>query len=146
MNKQNLFGFRRSLSDIFNDFDKLIVNDVLPAANIIFGNHVGAINIDELEKSYNIYVNVPGFSKEEISIKIKDDQLLISGEKKEKEEKTVFSYKEFKHDKFNRSFSIPEDADAESIKAQYKSGVLEIVFTKKEKKEPADNSKTINID
>jgi len=73
--------------------------------------------------------NVSGFSP---SVDLKDDVLTISGERKTKKEiKEKDYYKmESSYGKFQRSFTLPENTDAENIEANSKDGVLEVVIPK----------------
>ena len=92
------------------------------------------INTREGEFAYHIEVDLPGVKKENISIKIEDTTLTVSGERKVKEEiKEENYYKiESSFGSFSRSFSLPEEADIENIHAETQDGVLEIVVPKLE--------------
>jgi len=93
-----------------------------------------AINTREGEFAYHIEVDLPGMKKEDISIQVEDNTLVISGERKVKEEiKEENYYKiESRFGTFSRSFALPEDADIEKIHAESQDGVLEVVVPKLE--------------
>jgi len=76
--------------------------------------------------------------KEEIKINVHEDVLSISGERKyEKEEKGKKYHRvERAYGSFVRSFTLPEDADASKINAEYKEGVLKLRLPKSEKAKP----------
>jgi len=105
-----------------------------------------SINTRESEKAYHIEVDLPGMKKEDIDIQIEDNTLVISGERKMKEElKEENYYKvESSFGSFSRSFSLPEEADIENINAQCTDGVLEIVIPKLENTK-IDKVKKISI-
>lgn len=90
------------------------------------------VSTREGEFAYHIEVDLPGVKKEDISIDIKDNQLVISGERSFKEERKEKDYYklESSYGKFQRSFTLPENVDAESIEASSNDGVLEIVLPK----------------
>lgn len=90
------------------------------------------VNTREGEYAYHIEVELPGVKKEDISIQIEDGTLVVSGERKEKEEiKKENYYKiESSFGSFSRSFTLPEEADIENIHAESQDGVLEIVVPK----------------
>ena len=95
---------------------------------------VPAVNIKETEKDFEIELAVPGFDKKDISVEVEKDVLTISSEKEQtsnKEDKQV-KRMEFSYDRFKRTFTIPEDADADKIKAKSENGVLVISLPKKE--------------
>ena len=93
-----------------------------------------AINTREGEFAYHIEVDLPGMKKEDISIQVEDNTLVISGERKVKEEiKEENYYKiESRFGTFSRSFALPEDADIEKIHAESQDGVLEVIVPKLE--------------
>lgn len=69
---------------------------------------------------------------------VENGTLMISGERKsEKEEKgKKFHRTERYYGRFERSFSIPDDADGNNIKAECKDGVLRVHLAKSEKARP----------
>jgi len=93
---------------------------------------IPSVNTREADDAYYIEVDLPGVKKEDISIDVNEDVLTISGERKVKQEhKEDNFYKvESKYGKFERSFTLPEDADSDKIEAVSKNGVLEIKIPK----------------
>lgn len=93
-----------------------------------------AANIIDNEKEFNIELAVPGMNKEEFQIKVENDILIISVDRKEIEEKDEknFTRREYRYDGFSRSFSLPEIVSQDKIKADYKNGVLNITLPKSE--------------
>ena len=121
---------RRSF-DLFNSMLNEFNTASPEAVNYDF---VPAINTREGEYAYHVEVDLPGISKEDIEIKVEDNTLVISGERKVKEEiKEENYYKvESRFGTFSRSFSLPEEADIENIHAESTDGVLEVVVPKLE--------------
>jgi len=93
-----------------------------------------AVNIAENENNFQIEFAAPGFSKADFSINLDNDVLTVKSEKTINEESTKVNYtrKEFNFSGFQRSFTLPESADSENIKAEYKDGILNIEIPKKE--------------
>ncbi|MBW7913468.1 MAG: Hsp20/alpha crystallin family protein [Taibaiella sp.] len=104
-----------------------------------------AINIAESDKQYTVDMVVPGFSKEDIRIDVKDNILSISAEAKKEtsEEDKEYTRKEYNFSSFNHSFSLPEDVQDDAITAEYKGGVLKLALPKSGKQVTA--SKKIDI-
>ena len=138
---RNLRELRRSF-DLFNS----LLDDFVPMTGATEGSFTPAINTREGKFAYHIEVDLPGMSKEDINISVEDNNLIISGERKIKEEiKEENYYKiESSFGSFSRSFSLPEDVDIENIHAQSEDGVLEIVVPKLEKEE-VEKVKKISI-
>ena len=93
---------------------------------------VPKVDIIETEKAYEISVAVPGLNKEDFKIDLNDNFLTISGERKfskEKKENNLHVV-ETQYGNFSRSFSLPENVDANKISAAYTNGILEITIPK----------------
>ena len=111
------------LDDMQTEKSTEVMNDFTPS-----------INTREGEFAYHIEVDLPGVKKDDINIQIENKTLIISGERKTKEEiKEENYYKmESSFGSFSRSFAIPEEVDEENIHAETKDGVLEVVLPKLE--------------
>jgi HSP20 family protein len=96
------------------------------------------VDITEDEKEYVIKAELPEVKKEDVKLTVHDDVLSISGERKyEKEEKGKKYHRvERAYGSFTRSFTLPEDADASKVAADYKDGVLKVHLPKSEKAKP----------
>jgi len=96
------------------------------------------VDIAEDDKEYMIKVELPEVQKDDVKVTVENGTLTISGERKaEKEEKgRKFHRVERYYGRFERSFSIPDDAEADSVKAEFKDGVLRVHLTKSEKARP----------
>jgi HSP20 family protein len=95
---------------------------------------VPTVNTREDENAYVVEVDLPGVKKEDIKVNIDPEKrtLSISGERKFKEEvKKEDYYKiESSYGKFMRTFSLPENVDADNIDAKTEDGVLTITIPK----------------
>jgi HSP20 family protein len=93
---------------------------------------VPTVNTREGDDAYYVDVDLPGISKEDINIDVDENVLTVSGERKVKEEHKEDNYYkvESAYGKFERSFTLPDDADADKIEAASKEGVLEISIPK----------------
>ena len=138
---------RRELREFRRGFN--ILNSMLDEFSNDTSSHYDfnpAVNTREGEFAYHIEVDLPGMSKEDINIQIENNNLVISGERKYKEEvKEENYYKvESSFGSFSRSFSLPENIDIENIHAESTDGVLEVVVPKLTKDE-IDSVKKITI-
>jgi HSP20 family protein len=97
---------------------------------------VPRVDIVENEKAFVIHVAVPGMNKEDFKIDLNDNYLTVSGERKFNQEKKENNFHsiETQYGTFSRSFSLPENVDAQKIDAKYVNGILEINVPKDEKK------------
>jgi HSP20 family protein len=85
-----------------------------------------------------IKVEPPEVQKGDVKVTVESGTLTISGERKaEKEQKGRKSHRvERYYGRFERSFSIPDDAEADDVKAEFKDGVLRVHLAKSEKARP----------
>lgn len=96
-------------------------------------NSLPAVNILKKENGYQIEVSAPGMNKEDFSIAIEENQLVIKAEHKNQSEENKDQYirKEFDFHKFSRSFTLDKSIDTASIQASYENGILNIHIAKK---------------
>ena len=96
------------------------------------------VDITEDDKEYLIKADLPEVKKEDVKISVQDGVLVISGERKyEKEEKGKKYHRvERSYGSFERSFTVPADAEEEKVSAQFKDGVLQVHLPKGETAKP----------
>ena len=103
-------------------------------------------DVHELENSYEMNVDLPGFKKENIHVDLKEGYLTVRAEKglekEEKKEKKVIRSERYAGS-MSRSFYVG-DIEPESIKCKYEDGVLTLEFPKENQpKLPESHSITI---
>jgi HSP20 family protein len=120
-------------SDVPGLFDSFFGKDFL--SDFFDNEHsVPAVNVSEDEKSYHIEVAAPGLSKKDFKVNLNENVLTISSSKEDENEEKKRDYvrREFYYSSFSRSFTLPETADGEKIKASHKDGILNIEIPKRE--------------
>lgn len=132
-------SFDGLLNDLFNEmpsFGKNLREDVFAFP---------PVNITENVNAYQLDVAVPGMEKTDFNLKLDNNILTISTEKKEeaKDETAKSIRREFSYKAFKRSFTLDEKIDAANIAAKYENGILKVVLPKKEETKAA--AKEISI-
>ncbi len=120
--------FSNLIENIFeNDFPSFFTNEWSRTS-------VPLVNIKDTKDAYAIDVAAPGFSKESFNIKVEDGFLTISAEASEEkvEEGEKFTRREFAHNSFKRSFTLPKTIVADKIAAAYENGILKVSLPKLE--------------
>jgi len=114
--------------------------------NITVPEWAPLVDIAEDDKEYLIKVELPEVQKEDVKVTVENGTLAISGERKaEKEQKgRKFHRVERYYGQFERNFSIPDDAEADSVKAEFKDGVLRVHLAKSEKARPKQIEVKVN--
>ncbi|HET8563528.1 MAG TPA: Hsp20/alpha crystallin family protein [Candidatus Binatia bacterium] len=110
------------------------------------GFSVPAVDLYEDKGEIVAKVELPGMDKEDIQVNIRDHLLTIRGEKKHEEEIKEDNYyrAERSHGSFSRSVDLPDDVDAEKVRASFKNGLLEIRMPKTE--EAKKKGTRVNVD
>jgi len=91
-----------------------------------------SVDISETDTEYLIRAELPAVRKEDVRITLDEGTLNISGERKQKtEEKNEKLHRvETVYGKFSRSFALPDNVDAASIRAESKDGVITVHVAK----------------
>ena len=101
-----------------------------------------SVDISETDDEYLVRAELPAVKKEDVRVTVDDGMLTISGERKQKteEKKEKVHRVETVYGKFSRSFSLPDNIDAASIRAESKDGVItvHVAKAKVEAKKPTE--------
>lgn len=123
-------------------FDRFLESDLFDWSNRNYSSTnttVPSVNVRESTDTFDVELAAPGFDKKDFNIELNNDMLTISSEKNmenETREGEKFARREFSYQSFSRSFSLPNTADAEKIKARYENGILRVTIPKKEEAKP----------
>jgi HSP20 family protein len=104
-----------------------------------------AADISETDKEYMIRAELPAVRKEDVQVTFDAGVITIKGQRKQRTEdkKEKFHRIESFCGTFERSFSLPENVDAEGISCQSKDGVLTVHLPKTVVK--SEQPKTISV-
>lgn len=102
------------------------------------GTFVPPVDIYEDEDHITLKVEVPGMSEKDLDIKLENNTLTVSGQRKfEQEQKEEnFHRIERRYGSFSRSFTLPNTVDPENVHASYDNGVLNIKLAKRAEAKP----------
>ena len=103
------------------------------------------VDIKENTENYTVTVEVPGVTEKDVHIELIGDVLTIRGEKKKESEEKKGQYHriERSYGAFQRTLTLPLDADKDKVHAKFKNGVLTIDIAKNPK--AAADTKRIEI-
>ena len=97
-----------------------------------------AADIAETDNEFTVTAELPGMTRDDIELTIKDNILTLKGEKKiqsEKKEGDLY-LSERCFGSFQRSFNLSNRVDAGKVKAEFKDGILTIHMPKVEEAKP----------
>mgnify|MGYP000531485711 CR=1 FL=1 len=146
----SIFGenlFDDSLSDFF-DFGRMMPQ----VSSELYGKHARNLmktDVRELDGSYELDVDLPGFKKDEVTVDLQDGYLTISAakglDKDEKDKEGKYIRKERYAGSMSRSFYVGNAITQDDIKAKYESGILRLSVPKKAAEE-IESAKRIAIE
>ncbi|HET6433969.1 Hsp20/alpha crystallin family protein [Dyella sp.] len=113
-------------------FDRFFQGQDSDASHVVTSQWAPRVDIREDEQRFVILADVPGVDPAQIEISMDKGILTIKGERAAPAEPDgKFTRVERARGTFHRRFTLPDSADAESITATGRFGVLEIVIPKK---------------
>jgi HSP20 family protein len=122
---------------LFRDFDELFKDFGVDRSDapVVFNPPADVI---ETADAFEVHLDLPGFKPEQIEVKVEDDVLTISAERKseKRDEKKGYLRTERTWGRFARSFVLPDTIDAAEPKAHYEAGVLKLHLAKKPEVKP----------
>ena len=97
-----------------------------------------AVDMYESKDDVLVRADIPGMKREDIEVTVKDQTLIIKGERKAPElsEKAEELREERAFGSFTKAFTLPSGVDAAKVKAVYQNGVLELTLPKREDAKP----------
>ena len=107
----------------------------------LYGKHAARMmktDLKEHDDGYELSVDLPGFKKEQIELKLENGYLTITAakglEEEEKNKKGKIVHQERYTGSMSRSFFLGEHVTEENVRARFENGVLTVDFPKEEPK------------
>jgi HSP20 family protein len=99
---------------------------------------VPPMDLVEAEDHFVLKADLPGLSEGDVSIEVQDGTLSISGERRAEHESSERGWYRIERSfgGFNRSLTLPEGVDPDSITAHFDRGVLALRIPKPEERKP----------
>lgn len=144
--------FGENLFDDFMDMSLPTFGDFGDIDRKLYGkkaSHMMKTDVHEHDDHFEADIDLPGFRKEQIKLKLDDGYLTVSAEKgldkDEKDKKGRLIRQERYSGSMSRSFYVGSEVTQEDIKAKFDNGVLKIDIPKKEPKPKLPSDKYIAI-
>ena len=130
--------------NLFDEFfnDPFEMNMLLPRGrDPLYGKHSKNLmktDVREMEGSYELDIDLPGFKKEDVNVELKNGYLTIAAskslDKDEKDQKGRYIRQERYAGAMSRSFYVGEDVQPSEISAKFENGILQLSVPKAEQK------------
>ena len=95
-------------------------------------------DVKESKEGFVFHADLPGIKDEDVQISVTGNQLTIAGKREAQETKDTENYHvlERSYGSFTRTFTLPDSADLEKVKAEMKDGVLTVSLPKRTESQP----------
>ena len=129
--------FRENLFDDWMDFP--FEREFFGRKNPLYGKHEKNLmktDVKETDTTYELDIDLPGFQKDQVSVKLEDGYLTITAnkdlDKDQKDKKGQYIRKERYSGSMSRSFYIGDAVKENEIKAKFADGILQLTIPKKD--------------
>ena len=132
--------FGEDLFDDFFDFPDMTEFEKMEnqMGKKLYGRHAKnlmKVDVKDNDSNYEMLVDLPGFKKDEISVKLENGYLTISAAKGlDKDEKEKKTGKYIRRERYagacQRSFYVGDGVRQDDIKAEFKHGILKLFIPK----------------
>ena len=120
----------------------------------MFGKHAANVmktDVRESKDGYDVFVDLPGFKKEDVKLDLENGYLTISAAKGlDKDEKDKESGRYIRKERYagscERSFYVGEAVKQEDVKGEFKHGILKLFVPKKAPEKAVEQNKYIAIE
>jgi len=93
------------------------------------------VDIEEQDNAYVIEAELPGVKKDDVNIELVSNELMITGDIKEREREGILRKRTRRIGRFEYRVRLPEQVDADNVEASLKDGVLSVRVPKREQAE-----------
>jgi len=133
---RDMFGIQDEMNRLFDNFLGMPPRRDEPR----MARWAPRVNIEEMEDKFEVTAEIPGIGKDEIKIAVKDHELTITGEKKVENKKNGNNIHlcERCYGQFVRTFTLPDNVDANKIAAGYENGILTLEIPKTKEAKPKE--------
>ena len=102
------------------------------------GSWTPAVDIYEGDEAFTVKAELPGFSKDDVQVEMKDNRLTLKGERIHQTDVNEAKYHRVErvYGTFQRSIRLPTMVDVDKAEATFKDGVLKLTLPKAEEVKP----------
>jgi HSP20 family protein len=126
----------RELEQLNEQFGRLMDTVWSPTGAANGGMWTPLADVEETEDAWIIEAELPSVDKDDIHVQLRDSELIISGEIKEKERVGILRRRARRTGEFEYRVILPGQADEEHIDAKLHDGVLTVRIPKSERARP----------
>ena len=126
----------REFEQLQEQMDQLMQSVLAPTGSGNGGAWIPHADIEETEDAWVIEAEVPGVDRKDVNVELRDSELIITGDIKEKERKGIIRRQTRRKGQFEYRVTLPGQTDQEHIEAKIHDGVLTVRVPKSETAKP----------
>jgi HSP20 family protein len=97
---------------------------------------IPSVDIEETEDAWIVEAEIPGVDRKDVNVEVRDSELAITGDIKERERKGILRRQTRRVGRFDYRVTLPGSADGDNIKASLADGVLTVTVPKPAEAKP----------
>ena len=126
----------RELEQLQDQIGRLMENVWAPMGVGNGGVWVPLADIEETDDAWIVEAELPSVARDDINVELRDNELVITGEIKEKERKGILRRRTRKRGEFEYRVTLPGHPDEQGIEANLHEGVLTVRVAKADRERP----------
>ena len=123
----------RELDDLHERMSKLLESSVGDGQ---VTSWVPAVDIEETDDAYLVEAELPGVKRDDVTVELQNNELMIHGEVKERERTGILRRRTRRTGQFDYRVVLPGEVDADNVEANLQEGVLRVKVRKTEHARP----------
>jgi HSP20 family protein len=116
----------RDLEQLHEDMDRLMQTAWSPLQSGSDGFWIPSADIEETDDAWIVEAELPGVDRKDVNVELRDSELVISGEIKERERKGIVRRRTRRTGRFEYRIALPGHAAEDQIEANLHDGVLKV--------------------
>jgi HSP20 family protein len=126
----------RELEDVRERMDRLF-EDVLGGAPVAAAAVWSPpVDLEETDDAWIVEADLPGVRRGDVNVEVRDNELAIQGEVKERERVGILRRRTRRTGQFDYRVTLPGEVDADNVDAQLHDGVLTVRIPKPARAQP----------
>jgi HSP20 family protein len=128
----------REFEDLYQQVDRLVQSALSSSGGA--GPWLPAADVTETDEAYVVEIELPGVKSEDVDVELNGNELLVTGELKERERKGLLRRHTRRVGEFEYRVTLPGDLREDGVEATLTNGVLTVRVPK------AEHAKSTKID
>ncbi|MBL7502828.1 Hsp20/alpha crystallin family protein [Frankia sp. CNm7] len=97
---------------------------------------VTPVDVEETDDAFVVELDLPGVAREDVMIDLRDNELVVSGEIRERERTGKLRRQTRRVGRFEHRVTLPGEVDPDSVRATLRDGVLTLQCAKRQVSHP----------